>query len=277
MPMGFRRITMGDVSGVSKGNHYSDHDLDALKGNEKISTNAAINRVANHAGADEIHVLHGRDKTEGEIRSEHRDGVANEGFWDDIKEVGQLGTEHILEHLEMAGAVDASAVMLPVSTVLGTLEMMKKVGEDGIVGHERAEAMPRDAMHAVILGNLNGLPQGYVDGERSKLSNEAKDGSFAREMSRQLGRNDNPMMAIMQLHCDQGMTAARAMVDAKQTPSEYLATHADVAKKYTHDAAFRHGFDGAVFARDNGQYPDIMKALDARDARYEAHHVAWRG
>jgi len=33
--------------------------------------------------------------------------------------------------------------MLPVSTVIGTLELMKKVGEDGIVGHERARGDAR--------------------------------------------------------------------------------------------------------------------------------------
>jgi hypothetical protein len=268
---------MGDVTGISNGNYYTDRDIDALQGNEKVSTNAAINRVANHAGAGEIHVLHGRDKTEGEIRSEHRGDVMKDGVGDDAKEVAQLGTEAFLEHFEMAGATTASVVMLPVSTLVGTLEMMKKVGEDGIVGRERAEAMPRDAMHAVILGCLNGLPQGYVEGERSRLSNDAKDGSFTREMSRQLGRKDNPMMGIMQLHCDQGLNAARAMYAANQRPSEYLAANPEVAKKYTHDAAFRHGFDGAVFAHDNGQYGEIMKALDERDARYTAHHVAWRG
>ena len=267
---------MGDVGGISNGNHYSDRDIDALQGNEKVSTNAAINRVANHAGASEIHVLHGRDATVGEIRGEHRDEVMKDGLMDDAKEVAQMGTEHLLEHFEMAGAADVSAIMLPVSTIAGTLEMMKKVGEDGIIGHERAEAMPREAMHALILGCLNGLPQGYVDDERSRLSNDAKDGSFTREMSRQLGRRDNPMMAIMQLHCDQGMNAARAMFDAGQNPLEYAKSHPDMAKRFSQDAAFRRGFEGAVYAHEHGQYEQTMKALDARDARYDAHHIAWR-
>jgi hypothetical protein len=264
---------MGDVTGISKGNYYSDRDVDALQGNEKVSTNAAINRVANHAGASEIHVLHGRDKTEGEIRSEHRDGVTKDEAAGTAGELASMGIEHIIEHV---GEAEIGLVALPASLIAASYEMMKNVGEDGIVGHERAEAMPRDAMHALILGSLNGLPQGYVDGQRARLSNDAKDGSFTREMSRQLGRKDNPMMGIMQLHCDQGLNAARTMYTANQRPSEYLAANPDIAKKYTHDAAFRHGFDGAVFAHDNGQYADVMKALDQRDARYTAHHVAWR-
>jgi maltose-binding protein MalE len=81
----------------------------------------------------------------------------------------------------------------------------------------------------------------------------------------------------MQLHCDQGMNAARAMYEAKQTPSEYLAAHPDVAQKYQRDPAFHHGFNGMVFAHDNGQYAEVVMGLDARDARYDAHHVAWRG
>ncbi|HEY2365451.1 MAG TPA: hypothetical protein VGH87_03655, partial [Polyangiaceae bacterium] len=132
---------MGDVSGISNGNYYSDRDLDTLQGNEKVS-NAAVNRVANHAGASEIHVLHGRDKTEGESRSEHRDGVTKEGAGSDASELATMGVEHIIEHV---GEVEI-------------YEMMKSGSEDGTVGRERAEAMPRDAMHALILGSLNGLP-----------------------------------------------------------------------------------------------------------------------
>jgi hypothetical protein len=265
---------MGDVNGITKGNYYSDRDIDALQGNEKVSTNAAINRVANHAGASEVHVLHGRDKTEGEIRSEHGHEVTKEGVKDDVLELLQMGGEELLDH-----AVEGlSLPILPLSVLKGTVEMMMKVGEDGIVGHERAEALPRDAMHALILGSLNGLPQGYVDGERARLSNDAKDGSFTREMTRQLGRKDNAMMGIMQLHCDQGINAARTAFSAGKTPSDYLAANPDVAKKYTHDAAFRHGFDGAVYAHDksNTQYAEMMTALDQRDARYTQHHVAWR-
>jgi len=263
---------MGDVNGISKGNYYSDRDIDALQGNEKVSTNAAINRVANHAGATEIHVLHGRDRTEGEIRSEHRDAVAKEWAITDLAELKDMAVEHVVEHVTEA---EVGVLLLPGTLVKASYEMMKAVGEDGIVGHERAEAMPRDAMHLMIVGCLNGLPQGYVDGERARLSNSKTD-SFVREMSRQLGRNDNPMMGIMQLHCDQGLNAARVMYSANKSPSEYLAANPDVAKRYTHDAAFRAGFDGAVFAHDNGQYANVMKALDERDARYTAHHVAWR-
>jgi len=65
-----------------------------LQGNEKVSTNAAINRVANHAGAQrESTSCMGATKTEGEIRSEHRDGVMKEGIADDMKEVAQMATE----------------------------------------------------------------------------------------------------------------------------------------------------------------------------------------
>lgn len=265
---------MGDVNGISKGNYYSDGDIDALQGNEKVSTNAAINRIANHAGASEIHVLHGRDRTEGEIRTEHRDAVAKEWAVTDLGELKDMAAEHLVEHFTEA---EVGVVLLPATLVKASYEMMKAVGEDGIVGHERAEAMPRDAMHLMIVGCLNGLPQGYVDAERARLSNSKTD-SFVKEMSRQLGRSDNPMMGIMQMHCDQGINAARTAFTAGQTPSAYLAANPDIAKKYTHDAAFRNGFDGAVYAQghSNSQYADMMKALDERDARYTQHHVAWR-
>ncbi len=273
---------MGDVGGITNQNMYRDRDLDDLKDNEKVSTNAAINRIANHAGASEIHVLHGIDKTEGQIREAHGRTSGIEHGFGVVEEIVNMGgehfVEHTIEHAAMAGGQAAIAgLMLPATLVKAQLEMMHAVGEDGIVGHERAEAMPRDAMHVMILGNLNGLPKGYADAERARFSNDAKDGSFTRAMNAQLGLNDNAMMAIMQLHCDQGMNAARAAFEAKQTPSEYLASHPDVASRYERDPAFHHGFNGMAFAHDNGQYAEMVKELDARDARYDAHNVAWRG
>jgi hypothetical protein len=268
---------MGDVTGITNANYYRDRDIDDLQGNEKVSTNAAINRIANHAGASEIHVLHGYDRTEGEIRSEHAKSTLVDGVAGDINELAQMGAEHVVEYGSDMSGEAVGTLALPVTLIKAQIEMMEAVGEDAIVGHERAEAMPRDAMHAVILGDLNGLPKGYADAERARLSKDALDGSFTRAMIAQLGRRDNPMMAIIQLHCDQGMTAARTMYSANETPADYLKSNPAVAKRYERDPAFHHGFNAAVYAHDNGQYGEVMKALDSRDARYDAHHVAWRG
>jgi len=272
---------MGEINGITNQNDYSDRDVDNLEGNEKLSTNAAINRIANHAGAAEIHVLHGRDETEGEIREAHGRSTQFEGAETLVKELGSMATEHIVEHIvehgsTMAGEAVGTAA-LPVTLITAQIEMMQAVGEDAIVGHERAEAMPRDAMHVMILGNLNGLPKGYADAERARFPKDAVDGSFTRAMNAQLGRRDNLMMAVMQLHCDQGMTAARAMYSAGKGFDDYLKANPDVAQRYQKDPAFHHGFKAMVFAHDNGQYGEVVKALDARDARYDAHHVAWRG
>ena len=92
-----------------------------------------------------------------------------------------------------------------------------------------------------------------------------------------LVRRDNSTMAVIQLHCDQGISAARAMYTANQTPDVYLKAHPEVGKRFAEDPAFQAGFKGAMHAKVHGQYDEMMKSLDQRDARFEAHHVAVRG
>ena len=272
---------MSEVNAISRQNFYSDQDLENLRGNEKTSTNAAVNRVANHAGNGDTHTIHGHDRTEADVRAGHAEEVQKEwlvaGGFTGASQVG----EHLIEHqLEKHGARLAFRAMagmtLPAELIDFGLDMAKSVAADAKTGHERAEARTLEAMHAFILGNLNGLPQGYVDGQRARLSKDALEGSFVRNMSAQLGKNDNGMMAIMQLHCDQGMSAARAMFDAKTTPAEYLRANKELGQRYASDPAFKHGFDGLVYAREHGTYDAVVSELNARDARYDAHHVAWR-
>ncbi len=273
---------MSEIDGVSKGNYYSDRDIEGLRGNEKVSTGAAINQIGNHAGLGDTHTIHGYDKTEAQIREDSRDGVLEEGTGGLVHEGNKQLIEHTVEGLAEHGGTRLafrmiSGALLPITVMEAGVDMTKAVADDAKVGHERAGAIVRDAMHLVIVGNLNGLPQGYVDAQRARYSNDVKNGSLAANMQRQLGRSDNGTMAIIQLHCDHGMTAARAMVDSKSTPADFMSAHPDVGKRYQSDPAFRHGFDGLVFAAQHGTYAATVHALDARDARYDAAHVAWRG
>ena len=272
---------MSEVNGISRQNYYSDQDLENLRGNEGTSTNAAVNRVANHAGNGDTHAIHGHDRTEADVRAEHADEVRKDWLVAAGFTAGSQAGERAIDHLvEKYGARLAFRAMagltLPVELADAGLDMAKSVAADAKTGHERAEARTLEAMHAFILGNLNGLPQGYVDGQRAHLSKDALEGSFVRNMSKQLGKSDNPMMAIMQLHCDHGMNAARAMFDAKTTPAEYLRANKELGQRYASDPAFKHGFDGLVYAREHGTYDAVVGELNARDARYDAHHVAWR-
>jgi len=272
------------VNGLSRQNTYDDSDIDQMKGKEALSTNAAINRIGNHAGLGDTHTVRANDKTSGEIVAEHRAEVAKE--WTpgagELKQeakthVAIAVAEHGLKHVGLHFAARAlGGAALPAALVQFAFKMTKSVAADSKVGHEVAEAKVKSAMHTVVLGSLNGLPQAFVNAQRGRYAADAPDGLVER-MSRAMGRGDNDLMGVIQLHCDQGIAAARAMVDAHQSPAAYLAAHPDVARRCDDDIAFKAGFDGAVYAREHGQWDDMMTALDRRDVRYEAHHVAYRG
>jgi hypothetical protein len=308
--MGVRRITMGidGVNGLSKGTSYDDSDVDGMKGKESLSTNTLINRVGNHAGLSQTHNIQGYDKTSTQLVAEHREAqqdkwieelvsilpgadtlVAAAKMREELKhgEVGKAmleGGTHIAEEkvkefleeqLQHAGYKTAGlAIKIPLTIAKLGMAMATSVAEDGELGQERKEAIVKSAMHITILGSLSGLPQGYVDAARSHYLEDKDAVALANKMN--AGGRDNALMATLQLHADQGMGAARTMVDSKQSSSDFFRAHPDLLKRYGEDAAFRAGFDGAVYAKAHGQYDDMMKSLDARDARYDAHHVAWR-
>jgi len=272
------------IDRLSKQNDYDDGDIDSLKGHENVSTSAALNAIGNHAGLGDTHALRGRDKTSADIVTEHQAAVRGQwGF--DPKEAAAHGAGAAAEHMAEHGLQSVmprlafralGGLALPIHLVELGAKMAESVAADSNAGHDRAEAQVKSAMHVMILGNLNGLPRSYVDSERARYAADAPAGLVQR-MTSALARGDNGLMAVAQLHCDQGMNAARAMVQVKQSQPDYFAAHPDVAKRVADDAAFRAGFEGTLRARETGEYDAAMKALDARDARYEAHHVAWRG
>lgn len=272
---------MDGVGGITNQNHYDDSDIERMKGLETVSTQSAINRIGNHAGLDENHTVHGSDKTSKEVVAEHREAVRQQWSPKEVvhEELGHAaghGLEHLAEHGAARFAFRAlGGVALPIHLVLFAKEMVESVADDAAVGHERAEAVVKSAMHTVILGSLNGLPQDFVNQQRARYAEDAPDG-LVRRMSGALGR-DNNLMGVIQLHCDQGITAARAMYATGQTPAAYSSAHPDVAKRIAEDPSFKAGFEGAVWAHEHGQYDDVMKALDARDARYAQHQIAFRG
>jgi hypothetical protein len=190
-----------------------------------------------------------------------------------VKEVAIEVVSHVLEH---AFHSVSGAMTLPVKLVELAKAMAESVADDADTGHERAEARLKSAMHVLITGSLNGLPQDFVDQTRARYAADAPSGMVDR-MTRALGRGDNALMGVIQLHCDQGIVAARTMVDAHQTPEEFFRGHPDLGKRFENDPAFHDGFAGTLYAREHGQYDDVMKALDARDVRYTQQHVAFRG
>jgi hypothetical protein len=266
---------MGVEEITTSNNTYTDEEIRWLRGEEDISTSAAINQIGSHAGLTHTYRVRGDDKTEREIKLEHQKQIQKEWGETLLGEGGTEGADHIMHH----AGLETGLLMLPLT--LGKLgyEMTKAVAEDNKVGHERAAALTKDAMHIVIFQNLNGLPQGFADEQLARYPESQKSSNLVKNMNRALGRDgDHRAMALIQLHCDQGMNAARAMCDANVDPKTYLAQHPDIAKRCAEDPAFKAGFDGLAWAKRKGatEYNAAVKELEARDARYEQAHVAWR-
>lgn len=304
---------MDGIGGLTNANKYDDRDVDNLKGNEKVSTKTALNTLADKSGMSDDYAVHGFDPTAKELVAEHRaeqderwvktfidllpGGDAVTTAYELHKELknGKLGEalrtgdQHMLEEAVpeliakfaegRKGLHSASGAMaLPKIVYTLAKAMAESVAADGELGQARKAAFVKSAMHVLVLGTLNGLPQEYVNAARAHYMEDRDAGDIADRMGRALGRNgNNALMGVMQLHCDQGMGAARTMFETKQSPSDFFRAHPDLAQRYGDDPAFRAGFDGTAHAHAHGQYDEMMKSLDARDARYEAHHIAWRG
>ena len=309
---------MDGVNGLSNQNKYDESDIERMKGLESLSTNAAINRIGNHAGLDTTHTIHGSDATESEVIAAHQEveqdrwlkemislipdggdptvaaveiteAFKEGGLHEAIKsgsrpaiEAAILGTiEHASEHAVKHGGPFAVRALGGAAFVwkLGKFAytMAQSVAHDGDTGLARSEARVKSALHTVVLGSLNGLPQGYVNDQRARYVADAPKPLVDR-MAAAMGRGDNPIMGVIQLHCDQGIAAARSMYGAGQTDFfAYLEAHPDVARRVAEDPAFKAGFEGALYAHDHGQYDAMMKALDERDVRYTQHNIAFRG
>lgn len=309
---------MDGVNGLSNQNKYDDGDIDRMKGLETLSTNTAVNRIANHAGLDTTHNIHGTDATEAEVIAAHQEveqdrwlkemislipdggdptvaaveiteAFKEGGLHEAIKsgsepaiEAAVLGTmEHVSEHAIKHGGSFAARSLGGAAFAYKLMKfaytMAVSVAHDGDTGLARSEARVKSALHTVVLGSLNGLPQGYVDEQRARYVADAPKPLVDR-MAAAMGRGDNPYMGVVQLHCDQGISAARSMyAEGQKDVFAFLKAHPDVAQRVAEDPAFKAGFEGALYAHDHGQYDAMMKALDERDVRYTQHNIAFRG
>jgi hypothetical protein len=258
---------------LSIGNDYSKREIDNLAGDDALSTDAAVNQLANHAGVTNHYTLRSDDKTERQIKADHQDAQVRPGASGlgehGVAEGGELALEHFAH-------VAAEPVLLPLSLVTEQLKMMKDVGEDGITGRERAEAFTKDQLHVYVLGNLSGLPKDYQTAQLAKYPEMAKTSNLQTTLNKNLGHDgDHQLMARIQLHCDQGMNAARFACDTGVGKDAYLQQHPEVAKRCVDDVAYAHGFDAVFSAHGQGaaQYKEVVDALKSRDARYDAAHV----
>ena len=66
------------------------------------------------------------------------------------------------------------------------------------------------------------------------------------------------------------------MIESSGDPSAFFKAHPNLETRYANDAAFHKGFDAMVWSRDHGHLVETTAALNKRDARYDAAHIACR-
>lgn len=264
----------GVGSAGSRQQDFNRDELDAMR--QDPSTSEITNRARRDAGFKEKDLgVRGDDRALNEVL--HAKPVSiGEAVAGGLHafEVAELAAgAHVLHGLGKLGVV-----ALPIAAFVATQGIMYELE---VRKAELKDGATRDQMHAAILQRLD-LPAGYKAEEMKRLDVTNTAQSASSKIKDRF--DDHGLGAALQLHCDQGMNAARDMIDAGQTKDSYLKANPKAAERYASDAAFHKGFDALVWAKKdstaaNGSpasYTNATKDLESRDARYEGAHVSYR-
>ncbi len=254
-------------------------DLNALAGNEGVSTTTALTKIAQDAnGGNPAPVVHASDKSYDELVAEYKGLGANKvEVVDSVADGGHVGLAAIGIGESTAVAVGGTLAVLGPVAALGA--GMYSLAEANHRGHELHTALVRDEQRVALLTNT-ALPQGFVQQELAKYSHAGTHfDSGSQKLTTQIHGQDHALGALLQLHTDQGMNAAHDMEGAGQDKATFFAAHPDVAKRYASDIAFKNGFDAMSWAKDQGgaTYEDVVGGLRTRDGWYSSAGVAMRG
>ena len=238
------------------------------------STSAIVNKARRDAGFKESDLtVRGDDKTLNKVledRKTHVDKLAAAGAVADAAGVVEaLGVgESVFAAAGLAWVVGAPVLaFVAAQGALHEMETDKAAMKDGAT---------RDQLHAAILDRLE-LPAGFKDQEMKNL-----DVSMSRpDAACRVSDHIDARAATLQLHCDEGMHAARTMLEANQGKEAFLKASPAIAKRYAEDVAFHNGFDAQCWSKNDktapaGAYGAQINNLESRDARYAAAHVALR-
>jgi hypothetical protein len=266
---------MSGISGVSGSRErFNDEELQAIRKDESTST--IVNKARRDAGFKEADVsVRGDDRTLNEVLHDRKNHIS--------KGEAAGGVIHAVEVAEAVGVAShamhslgrAPHVVLPVVTLAAAhvnmyeMEKAKAAMKDGAT---------RDQLHAAILDRLE-VPSGFRAAEMKRLDVSMTNQSASKKISDQFGLTDKALVATLQLHCDQGMHAARRMIETPNlTKDAFLNANPEVAKRYANDAAFHNGFDALTWAKKDSAatYDATIATLTSRDARYDAANVTYR-
>lgn len=181
-----------------------------------------------------------------------------------------------LVHIERAAIAQGAGVGAPILALWLGVHEFKEMHEKR---DAQSAAFQKDNAHVAVLGSLD-LPSCYktkrFEKDFAHVSREPNSAAF--KMSEKVGA-DPKGRALLQLHADRGIHAAKDMLLSKTTVEAFLKANPKVAEQYQKDAAFREGFDAYLFTKANGTAQEIGKmeaGLIQRDGWYAADNVSIR-
>lgn len=262
---------------------FSPEEIEAMHQNQ--STELVVNQVAKHAGYNgEAIDIHGRDKTFKELRAEfkEKEGVAyaKHHVIGHVKaHVEEKIVETAIEHFvskTAAAAVEGMGIGIAAGKM--TYEGLVRREEKNREGKEMAKALARDEMVNGLTLKLE-LPFGFKQSQCAERDYSTRSSaSLGQKMTTELNGRDKASLAVLQLHCDEGMHAARDMFAMGKTKEALFAQNPSIRARYESDAAYHLGFDALVWAKkDANTYAETVGSLKQRDARYEANHIPVKG
>jgi hypothetical protein len=270
---------MSEVGGVGSRQRFNDDELDAMRRDESTST--IVNKARRDAGFKESDVaVRGDDRTLKEVLHDHHTEIAG----------GEAlgGALHGVEVLEAVGVGEHAIHALGTAPQWAVPALTFAAAQYGMYETEKwkmemKDGATRDQLHAAVLVRLD-VPTGFKTEEIAKLGVSMTKQDAASKISDQFELIDKPRVATLQLHCDQGMNAARTMIESGGEKEAFLKANPDIAKRYAGDAAFHNGFDALCWAKDDSRkkdgdptsYKAAVESLQTRDARYDAAHITYR-
>ena len=268
---------MSDTSVTGAGRrHFTPEDEEMLRKNE--STNDIVKRDTK-SGVD----IQGRDLSRREV-AEHQNGhVGGAGYL----EIGKTA----FEGLDMAGVTEIGAhavvhaganfyVVAGIEAGLGAAAPVlalaigaHQLHEAHKQGEQQNAAIIRENVHVATICALQ-LPQDY---KIQRLDHDFKsvprnNDSPATKMTESLMK-DPKGLAVLQLHCDQGMNAARELLASHKDVATFLKENPKIAEVYAKDAAFHEGFDAYLSTKNR---PALDQQLNERDGWYAQSQVSFR-
>lgn len=251
---------------------YSEAEITAMKRDESASS--VMNRVRRDAGLTGQPVpIRGDDRSKAELKkawSAHDGPHAGAGL-----------VKHVAVDMAEGTALELLA------PALFAYEAGKAYLDAKERGQELKSTAERAAMHIALVNALD-VPQGYRNVEQGRWRDVGTGfSSAAFKMAERLETKAHAEAAILQLHADRGMNAARDLIGAGLIKDDFdpagleraLAMAPDVKAKVAVDPAYRAGFEALVWAKqhDAAAYGDTLRRLDARDLRYTQASISFRG